>query len=555
MNQSFTLLLLLILLATMPLKAQITERERPAEWEGICEGARFLDRFLPIQAMNNKEVDVWGADYVKPRYTDNGIEDSQWSYWGGNMLQGDDGEYHLFVCRWKESSEKGHMEWPRSKIVHAVASNSFGPFTVKETIGDGHNPEAYRLANGGYVIAANGCHYYANTINGPWEKRTFDFDARNRKIPDGLSNLTFAQREDGSYIMMCRGGSIWISKDGKATYNLVTPKSVYPPFDGRYEDPVIWKTNIQYHMIVHDWLGRIAYYQRSADGIHWKLEPGEAYIPGMAKYDDGTFEDWFKFERIKVFQDEYGRATQANFAVIDTLKHNDLSNDRHSSKNIVIPLSKGKLITILNEAKITDKTEHILVRIESEKGFNPRKDIDFNTLRFGASEEVNFGRGCTLLSTKKQGKHLILEFSAKGSGLTEANFAAKLLGKTKKGELLFGYARLPKYEYLKPHLSARLPEISIKNNNGTAKVIVENFGQSPSKEAEITIEYRTSHNWKHLASGKIAPINPYEQTAVTLPAKANIVTNEILNIRVTIKHPQQKPESLEGLLSITNFSN
>jgi hypothetical protein len=34
-------------------------------------------------------------------------------------------------------------------------------------------------------------------------------------------------------------------------------------------------------MIVNDWLGRIAYYLRSKDGIHWVVDPGEAYTPEL----------------------------------------------------------------------------------------------------------------------------------------------------------------------------------------------------------------------------------------------------------------------------------
>jgi hypothetical protein len=242
--------------------AQITERERPAEWDSLVEGGRFLDRFRPIPAIGERKKARWGTKDVVTRYVDNGIEENEWSYWGGNIIE-EDGMYHLFVCRWPEGAEKGHMEWPRSTVVHAVADNSFGPFAVVDEIGKGHNPEAYKLANGGYVVYVINAYYYAENINGPWEKRTFDFDARDRKIPDGLSNLTFAKREDGSYIMMCRGGSIWFSQDGLSTWNLYTPERVYPPYDGRYEDPVIWRTNIQYHMIVHDIYVRISYYMRS----------------------------------------------------------------------------------------------------------------------------------------------------------------------------------------------------------------------------------------------------------------------------------------------------
>ena len=49
----------------------------------------------------------------------------------------------------------------------------------------------------------------------------------------------------------------------------LTDKRVYPDVEGRFEDPVVWRDELQYHLIVNDWLGRIAFYQRSKDGVHW----------------------------------------------------------------------------------------------------------------------------------------------------------------------------------------------------------------------------------------------------------------------------------------------
>ena len=234
----FLFLLLAFFLFTQT-KAQITERERPQEWDNLIEGGRFLDLFLPIPTIGELSQGEWGTKEVIQRYVDNGIEEKEWSYWGGNILE-EDGKFHLFVCRWPEGAKKGHMEWPRSTVVHAIADNSFGPFKFVEEIGKGHNPETYQLANGGYIIYVINGHYYSENINGPWEYRKFDFNARDRRIPEGLSNLTFAKREDGSYIMMCRGGSIWFSKDGQLEFKLVTEERVYPLYDGRYEDPVMW---------------------------------------------------------------------------------------------------------------------------------------------------------------------------------------------------------------------------------------------------------------------------------------------------------------------------
>lgn len=494
--------------------AQITERQRPPEWDNLVYGGRFMDLFLPMPAQGELTSDTWGADNVVPRYIDNGIEDRQWSYWGGNALLGPDGKYHLYVCRWREDSSRGHGEWPRSIVVHAVADRSTGPYKVSDTIGPGHNPEAFQLRDGRYVIYVINGYYISDSVDGPWEKSKFEFDQRGRRIIEGLSNLSFAQREDGSYLMVCRGGGIWFSQTGISPYMQVTDKRVYPPVPGNFEDPVVWRTSIQYHMIVNDWRGRIAYYLRSADGIHWKVEPGEAYMPGIARYEDGTVEDWFKYERIKVLQDRHGRATQAHFAVIDVLKKEDRGSDNHSSKHICIPLTVGRLITILDTEPITAQTRTIAVRIQAEDGFDPHTDMDIRSLRFGASEQVNFGKGCNVLMTETAGDDLIVTFNATGHGITKDNFAAKLLGKTSKGKLLFGYARLPWLNYLEPALSPMKPKWIAKDDGPTVSVEVQNFGQVPSEPTPIKIV--NSENGQSVTTGTVPPLKPFEKTTLEL---------------------------------------
>jgi hypothetical protein len=530
--------------------AQITERERPAEWENLVYGGRFMDRFLPMPAQGPLTSDTWGTAGVKPRYIENGLEDNEWSYWGGNALLGDDGKYHLFVCRWPEDSEKGHMAWPNSEVVHAVSDDSFGPYKVLETIGKGHNPEIFQLKDRRFVIYFYKGYYISNSLYGPWEAGTFEFNRRDRKIVDGLSNLTFAQREDGSIIMVCRGGGIWFSETGLSPYNQVTEKRVYPPVDGRFEDPVIWKTNIQYHMIVNDWFGRIAWYLRSKDGINWKVDPGEAYMPGIAKYEDGTQEDWFKYERIKMLQDDLGRATQAHFAVIDTIKWNDLKSDTHSSKHICIPLTVGRQLTIMNEDKIDEKTSEIRVLIKAEKGFDPHKDMDLQSLRFGASEEVNFGRGAKVLRSEKHGDDLLVTFEGMGNGLTDDNFAAKLLGKTKQGKLLFGYSRLPGIDYLQAALSAKLPEITKSKNGFFAELEVQNFGQVNSIPTKIDLEVEVDGKLVKLASTEVPMLKPFEKTTLKIRNTKGVGKTGTSNVRITIYPINQQPITLHGEVTI-----
>lgn len=513
--------------------SQVTERERPKEWDQLVNGARFMDRFLPMKG-NKLSSDTWGTAGVRPRYVDNGIEDRIWSYWGGNIRKGEDGKYHLMVCGWLEASPKGHMEWGNSWVFNTVSDNLTGPFKPVNIIGKGHNPEIFRAKDGRYVIYVINGRYVSDDINGKWEYGKFDFNARDRRIIEGLSNLSFAQREDSSYIMVCRGGGIWISRDGLSEYNQLTDSRVYPNVKGRFEDPVIWRDHIQYHMIVNDWLGRIAFYLRSKDGVNWVTDPGEAYMPGIAVHEDGRAEDWFKYERIKMYQDKYGRAVQANFAVIDTLKNEDKPFDNHSSKNISIPLNPGVLLTILDKKPITTQTKTIRLKIQAEDGFNPQTDIDLNSLRFGASTEVNYGRGSKLLKTETDGNDLIVTFDGKGNGMTEDEFAPKLIGKYKNGKMLYGYARLPYIDYIEPILSARAPVFVQSDKGWEGNIEVQNFGQVSSQKASVKIEYKKDGKMIKVASATVPPLTPYEKTDVRFVTKANFEKAEDYDFLVTI---------------------
>ena len=509
MKRSAVLWLLFQVCLCFSTSAQVVERSRPEEWKQLVPGARFVDRFLPMPD-GNRGTGIWGADSVLCRYVDNGIESPEISFWGGNILKSSNGKYHLYVCGWAENSPNGHMTWWDSTVFHAECDNSTGPFKIRNSIGRGHNPEAFRLDDGRVVVYVIDGYYIADCEDSPvWLYKKFNFDSRDRKIIDGLSNLTFARRSDGSRLMVCRGGGIWISQNGLSDYKQVTSQSVYPAIEGKFEDSVVWRDSIQYHLIVNDWQGRIAYYLRSKDGIHWLTEPGEAYIPGVSFHRDGTRELWFKYERPKVLQDSYGRAIQMNFAVIDTLKWEDKPNDRHSSKNISIPLNKGVLLEVLTKKEITASTKAIELRIIAEPGFDPQKDVDIPSLRFGSYKEVNYGHGSKPLRTRKEGKDLIVVFNGKDSGITPDEFAPKLIGKNRKGEVIFGYASLPHVDYRPSLVSARKP-VYVKEE-GRLDIRVENFGLSTSAPVELEI-------WLDGASiGKqtVPSIAPYSSVTVS----------------------------------------
>ncbi|MGB0258523.1 MAG: hypothetical protein ACPGES_07730, partial [Coraliomargarita sp.] len=282
-------------------------------------------------------------------------------------------------------------------------------------------------------------YYLADTLFGPWTHVT-----REEAGFPGIQMGSVCLREDGSLLMVDRRSRIWNKENGAEQFTRMTEHRVIPDhLPGKYEDPVVWRTEVQYHMIVNNFPGRIAHHMRSKDGIHWKTDPGTAYTVGVDSYEDGTKVAWHKYERPKVLQDQYGRATHLYLAVIDVGKKSDKASDNHSSKNIALPLVVERRLQMLNTERITAETSEIRVKAVAEEGFDPHTDMDIESLRFGASEAVDYGRGSSVLRTEPAGKDLILVFDGKGNSIRDNNFAGKLLGKTKEGKLLLGYTRLP----------------------------------------------------------------------------------------------------------------
>ena len=539
------------------------ERKRPAAWNDLVYGGQFIDRIEAMPVQGERTFETWGGDNVKPRYTDNGIEDDEWSYWGGNSIPGQDGRHHLIVCRWSEHLPKGHWHYHESLVVHAVSENPYGPYKVEETLFRGHNPYIFQLQDGRYAIEGRG-KFWVSTMK---EDSTVQFKSMTglaeywKTVPIILNNrarakreqspMGYARREDGSFLMVTRHGDIWISETGVSPYYRITDDRVYPAIEGRFEDPAIWRTDVQYHLIMNDWQGRIAYHMRSKDGIHWKLDPGVAYEPErIGKVEDGTVNDWHKYEVVRIFQDEHGRATRANFAAIDSGKAEDLGSDNHNSKNLFIPLTPGKQLSMQNEQSINVATKKIEVKILAEEGFNPHTDMDLASLRFGAPEEVDFGRGCELLNTKKAGTDLILIFNGAGNGFTAGNFAGKLLGKTMEGQLLFGYSRLPGVVYQEPALSA-LPAVFTPINDGMKiEVEVQNFGQVVSEPSALKVIIGESTRGTGNAcviNGSIPPLQPFEKTAVEMKCTEDTTKfskGSLYEVTVSIESPGQKPERL-----------
>lgn len=69
------IILLIALCAAMPTMshAQVEDRPRPAEWDNLVLGGRHMDRFETMAPSRTARAN-WGAEAVRQRYVDNGIE-------------------------------------------------------------------------------------------------------------------------------------------------------------------------------------------------------------------------------------------------------------------------------------------------------------------------------------------------------------------------------------------------------------------------------------------------------------------------------------------------
>ena len=142
--------------------------------------------------------------------------------------------------------------------------------------------------------------------------------------------------------------------------------------------------------------------------------------------------DWFKFERMKVFQDDFGRVIQANFAVIDCAKKYDKGSDIHSSKNITIPVNPGRRIETFKKTR-----KGWEVRIAKERGFNSLTDVDVDSLILGPQSFVAYGAGVKPIGTDEAAGDLVVIFPPEELDSP----VVEILGRENGGRLFFATAR------------------------------------------------------------------------------------------------------------------
>jgi MYXO-CTERM domain-containing protein len=362
----------------------------------------LIDYFQPIPiTCSPLSTATWGVSDVLPRDICNGIESARGAgvppesyFWDGKIIKAKDGTHHLFGSFW--SGTIGFSPgWWSSDAFHATSTEGvLGPYELVGYAYDngpdqanphkGHNVSAVELLDGTYALLVSEIVpltiFTSDSLDGPWENRghaSIDTNGVPLSIPPPgdthlESNVSLVVRPDGDFEIIQRHGIIALSTTGiLGPYKVQQPTTTYPQseavpsslasiFPNRQahvdpeapsslestyalaEDPVIWYSGGQYHVIYNYPGDRVAYHLTSPDGIHDWTDEGLAYDPRLAeklfRYEgDSTLNKWYKMERPGVVM-EGGHVTHVTFAVSDVDKNDQIpANSNHGSKIIVVP--------------------------------------------------------------------------------------------------------------------------------------------------------------------------------------------------------------------------
>ncbi|MEO6233315.1 MAG: glycoside hydrolase family protein [Ferruginibacter sp.] len=331
--------------------------------------SQYMDYFTATPIVDKLSSTCWGEPQVGARDQSNGLEDkgmTQWAYWDGAIIKGEDNLYHMFASRWDQA--KGHTGWMSdSHAVHATSPNLYGPYTEKglcftDNNGLGHNVGILQLRDGdasgkkyaiilsGGLTPGSGRIYGANSLNGPWTYLG-DTQIASGQYSSTLStgnNFRVILRPDGKYEAIVSNFQLATSDNILGPYTVQTP-SLFSQIPDcpiyNMEDPLLFYSGDRYHAVFNKWDTRKAYHFTSSNGVdNWKMEKGNAYDPTVdfIRYSNNTVNHWRKLERPFAYI-ENGHVVAMTFAAIDVEKEQDLANDLHGSKIIVVPFDGVKL--------------------------------------------------------------------------------------------------------------------------------------------------------------------------------------------------------------------
>lgn len=235
--------------------------------------------------------------------------------------------YHMFASRWPE--QYGLAGWTKySEIVRATSKDLYGPYTFQEVVikkregywdnDRAHNPKIVKAGNTFvlyYISSANETGYaYADKITGPWK--------RADSLPMPFSNpAPYVEKDKSIYVFGrksvhdIRIAQAYRAAGFRSKYSLLESGKNLLPGNNQLEDPTIWKSRGQYHVILSDFRGDATGTNKngaqyfSNDGIVYELASRQSIYTKTVTYDDGSTFTFRRRERPFVFTDKKNRVT------------------------------------------------------------------------------------------------------------------------------------------------------------------------------------------------------------------------------------------------------
>lgn len=326
----------------------------------------FLAFQLCLTAQTEKPDELFFKDRLAPVAEANIFKTEDYFNWGGSILKGPDGKFHLFYSRW--SKEHSFFGWlTNSEIAHAVADHPAGPWQYQATalVGAGkgnwdaitaHNPKikffdgkyylyyiSTNLGNEDYdgarlaEISKVGYSHpdwktlrtnqrtgvaVANSLDGPWKRLEHPLIEPSGPITTLTVNPAIDRGADGRYYLIVKGDK---PNETRFIRNQAIAVSDSPtgPFEMQ-EQPVIdyldtedvsmWydAERKQFYGVfhAHTFIGMI----NSPDGIHWKKATEYALTPKQILLANGDTLLPDRMERPFVYQ-EHGMPQVLSVAV------------------------------------------------------------------------------------------------------------------------------------------------------------------------------------------------------------------------------------------------
>ncbi|MFB9052720.1 glycoside hydrolase family protein [Formosa undariae] len=302
----------------------------------------------------NKSLDI--NKMMQPLSKDGIFRDSLYYNWGGSIIKGEQGKYHLFYSRWKRAyTFNGWLTF--SEIAHAVSDAPTGPWQYKETVLKGrgaghwdeitaHNPKIkyfegkyylYYIATnlGGKAYSTEDLIYLStaslkeenrgilrknqrtgvavsNSINGPWERMGKPIIEPSGPIATITVNPAIDKGKDGNYFLIVKGDkpnekkfirnqAIAVSKSPIGPFE-IQPNPVIGNLDT--EDVSMWfddKQDVFFAVFhAHSYIGLMM----SKDGFHWEKADNYQIAHKKIALEDGTFLVPNRMERPFVYLEE-----------------------------------------------------------------------------------------------------------------------------------------------------------------------------------------------------------------------------------------------------------